>query len=138
GGGRLLTRRTLAARIAVVFALGTSAFAADWPQWRGPDRNGLSSETGLLQTWPAAGPRQLWANSGLGGGYGSIAVAGDRIFVQGSREGRQSVVNVLNRADGRGVWSKVLGSAGSNDRGSGPRGTPTVDGDRVYILTEEG
>jgi len=111
--------------------------AADWPQWHGPDRNGLSTETGLLQKWPASGPVQLWSVSTLGAGYGSLAVKGDRIFVQGAK-GNQSVLFVLNRADGRGVWSKALGPAGSNDRGNGPRGTPTVDGDRVYVLTEEG
>ena len=111
--------------------------AADWPQWHGPDRNGLSTETGLLQKWPASGPAPLWSVSTLGAGYGSLAVKGDRIFVQGAK-GNQSVLFVLNRADGRGVWSKALGPAGSNDRGNGPRGTPTVDGDRVYVLTEEG
>jgi outer membrane protein assembly factor BamB len=115
----------------------TSTDSSDWPQWQGPDRNGLSRETGLLKQWPPGGPPQLWALSNLGAGYGSIAVTGDRIFVQGARN-RQSVVSVLNRSDGRGLWSKALGPEGTNDRGSGPRGTPTVDGDRVYVLTESG
>jgi outer membrane protein assembly factor BamB len=61
----------------------------------------------------------------------------DRIFVQGARGGK-SVINVLDRASGKAIWSKALGTAGSNDRGSGPRGTPTLDGDRVYVLSEEG
>lgn len=120
-----------------VLAVGEARSGADWPQWRGPARNGLSTETGLLQRWPPSGPPQIWAVASVGGGYGSMAVTGDRIFVQGSR-GNQSVINVLNGADGKGVWSKALGPAGSNDRGSGPRGTPTVDGDRVYVLTEQG
>lgn len=115
----------------------TLGFAADWPQWQGPDRNGLSKETGLLQAWPSSGPPQVWSVSTLGGGYGSVAIAGDRIFVQGARD-RQSILFVLNRANGTGVWSKALGPAGTNDRGSGPRGTPTVDDDRVYVLTEQG
>lgn len=117
---------------------GGAPYGDDWPQWQGPNRNGLSSETGLLARWPSTGPPKVWSATGLGGGYGSIAVAGDHIFVQGSRGNRQSVINVLRREDGKGAWSKALGSAGSNDRGSGPRGTPTVDGDRVYVLTEEG
>ena len=123
----------------LVFASGISAtlLAADWPQWRGPDRNGLSTETGLLQQWPPSGPPQLWSISSLGAGYGSLAVAGNAIYVQGAKD-RQSIVYALNRADGRGLWSKALGPAGNNDRGSGPRGTPTVDGDRLYVLTEEG
>jgi outer membrane protein assembly factor BamB len=109
----------------------------DWPQWQGPDRTGLSKETGLLQQWPASGPAVVWSASGLGAGYGSLAIKGDRIFVQGSN-GRQSIVFSLNRADGKSVWSKALGMAGDNDRGSGPRGTPTLDGDRLYVLTESG
>ena len=131
---------------ALVFALGTSGTAfqnqgIDWPQWQGPDRNGLSRETGLLKDWPPAGPPLVWSVSNVGAGYGSIAIKGDRIFLQGatSRErAPQTVVYSLNRADGKGVWSKPLGSWGSNDRGSGPRGTPTVDGDRLYVLTENG
>ena len=130
---------------AVVLALGLTIGVAgqspapptDWPQWRGPDRNGLSKESGLLQQWPASGPPLVWSISSLGAGYGSLAIKDDRIFVQGSN-GRQSIIYVLSRADGKGVWSKALGPAGNNDRGPGPRGTPTVDGDRVYVLTENG
>ena len=139
----------------VVFALGTMAIVAarpfddrdrraegpaldnDWPQWQGPDRTGLSKETGLLQQWPSTGPAVVWSASNLGAGYGSLAVQGDRVFLQGSN-GRQSAVFSLNRADGKGVWSKPLGAAGDNDRGPGPRGTPTLDGDRLYALTENG
>src|SRR5262245_12905931 len=130
--------------LVLILAIGMTAAAAgqsnssdDWPQWQGPDRNGVSKEVGLLKQWPTSGPPLLWSASNLGAGYGSIAVKGDRIFVQGSN-GRQSVVFSLTRADGKNAWSKALGPAGSNDRGSGPRSTPTVDGDRVYVLTEEG
>ena len=130
--------------LTLVLALGTTVLAggqvmpaADWPQWQGPDRNGLSKETGLLKQWPASGPPLVWAVSNLGPGYGSIAISGDRIFVQGSR-GRDSVVFALNRADGQGVWSKALGQARTNEQGPGARGTPTVDGDRLYVLTENG
>jgi outer membrane protein assembly factor BamB len=111
--------------------------AADWPQLRGPDRTGVSTESGLLPQWPPSGPRVLWTASNLGAGYGSVAISADRIFVQGTRGG-QSIVVTLNRADGKELWSKALGPAGDNDRGPGPRGTPTVDGDRIYILTENG
>ncbi len=54
----------------------------DWPQWQGPDRTGVSKETGLLQEWPAAGPPIVWSISGLGAGYGSLAIRNDRIYVQ--------------------------------------------------------
>jgi outer membrane protein assembly factor BamB len=109
----------------------------DWPQWRGPSRSAVSPETGLLRAWPAAGPPRAWSVSNLGAGFGSIAVRGDRIYVQGMRNS-QSVVSALNRADGKLVWVRPIGRAGDNDRGPGPRGTPTVDGDRIYVLTETG
>src|SRR5688572_32343084 len=123
--------------IAATIITAQGPATTDWPQWRGPDRTGLSKETGLMKQWPASGPPRLWTISNLGAGYGAVAVSGDRIFVQ-SLVGRQSAVASLNRADGKLVWSKALGSGGNNDRGPGPRSTPTVDGDRVYVLTENG
>src|SRR5262245_31694692 len=63
----------------------TPARWLDWPQFRGPARDGISQETGLLQSWPGRGPSTVWAVAGLGGGYGSLAVRGDAIFVQGLR-----------------------------------------------------
>lgn len=109
----------------------------DWPQWRGPRRDGVSAEAGLLTKWPADGPKRLWQVNGLGTGYGSLSMVGERIYVQGGLNGR-SVVHALGRADGRKLWTANLGPQGNNDRGSGPRGTPTVDGDRLYVLTENG
>jgi outer membrane protein assembly factor BamB len=124
--------------LAGVLLLSIAALhAADWPQWQGPDRTRLSKETGLLKQWPAGGPTVVWTATGVGGGYGSMAVAGDRVFVQGVR-GRNSVVIALNRADGKEVWSKALGASRADSRGPGPRGTPTVDGDRLYVLSENG
>lgn len=111
--------------------------ATDWPQWRGPSRSAVSPETGLLRAWPAAGPPRAWNASNLGAGFGSIAVSRDRIFVQGMRNS-QSVVSALNRADGKLVWVKPIGRAVDNYQGPGPRGTPTVDGERIYVLTENG
>jgi outer membrane protein assembly factor BamB len=110
---------------------------AEWPQWRGPSRNGLSSDTGLLKQWPSSGPRQIWSISNLGEGYGSLAIKGDRIYVQGT-SGSASAVFCLNRADGKTIWSASLGPKVNEGRGNGPRSTPTIDEDRVYILTENG
>jgi outer membrane protein assembly factor BamB len=129
---------TRALTVAVTVALGVAALdAADWPQWQGPDRTRISKETGLLKEWPAGGPRLVWTANGLGSGFGSMAVAGDRVFLQGMR-GKNSVVIALNRSDGKEAWSKALGAPQTNDRGPGPRGTPTVDEDRLYVLTENG
>lgn len=123
------------------FTIGAPALVSlaesDWPQWRGANRNGLSSETGLMKEWPAEGPKTVWAVSEIGEGFGAVAVSGDRIYVQGTR-GEASVVFGLNRADGKTVWSTALGQKGNERRGNGPRATPTVDADRLYVLTENG
>jgi outer membrane protein assembly factor BamB len=116
---------------------GQPAPGMDWPQWRGPDRNGISRETGLLRQWGPAGPSHVWSTRDLGAGYGSVAVTADRIYVQGLK-GRETGVSALNRADGTVVWWTPLGATSENDRGPGPRGTPTVDGDRLFVLTESG
>jgi outer membrane protein assembly factor BamB len=110
---------------------------SDWPQWRGPERNGLSKDTGLLKQWPSSGPQKVWAISGLGEGYGTVAVRGDRIYMQGTGESASEVF-CLNRADGKKVWSAALGPKLNEGKGNGPRSTPTVDDDRVYVLTENG
>ena len=127
----------LAAQAAQAAQAQASPAATDWPQWRGPNRDGMSRETGLLKTWPRTGPPVVWSVADLGAGFGSVSVRGDRVFAQGARKG-QSFVHALNRNDGKVVWSRALGSDGENDRGSGPRGTPTTDGDRVYALSENG
>jgi len=126
--------------VIIVSAATVLQAAADWPQWQGPDRTRISKETGLLKEWPAGGPRVIWTANNLGTGYGSMAVAGDRVFLQGAR-GPQSMIMALNRADGKEVWAKALGPIETRMRtpqGAGPRGTPTVDGDRLYVLTENG
>ena len=125
----------------VLVVLSASAMqAADWPQWQGPERTRISRETGLLKAWPASGPPLVWTSTGLGAGYGSMAVVGDRVYLQGLR-GSASTVIALNGADGKEVWATSLGGTETrmrSDRGPGPRGTPTFDGDRLYVLTENG
>lgn len=125
------------AALGALVSLSAQTPSTDWPQWRGLERNGISRETGLLREWPKSGPAVVWSASQLGAGYGSVAIAGNRVFVQGMKT-RQSVVTSLDRASGKPMWSVAVGSAQENDRGSGPRSTPTVDGDRVYVLTENG
>ena len=129
--------RSIIAAVVGLSVAGATLSAADWPQWQGPDRTRISKETGLLKQWPSSGPSIVWTATGLGTGYGSMAVAGDRVYVQGARN-RHSAVMALNRADGKEVWSKALGETETNDQGPGPRGTPTVDGDRLYVLSEAG
>ncbi|HKU76584.1 MAG TPA: PQQ-binding-like beta-propeller repeat protein [Pyrinomonadaceae bacterium] len=111
--------------------------AANWPQWRGPNRDGISKETGLLKQWPAEGPPLVWKASGAGGGYSSFSVANGKLYTMGLRGDREFVI-AFDVATGKEAWSTAHGGAFRNDRGDGPRGTPTVDGDRVYALGGDG
>src|SRR6185436_14191939 len=88
----------------LTMTVGNTAPEAEWPQWRGPLRNGLSSETGLLKQWTEKGPAVTWSNTNLGEGYGSVAVRGDRIYVQGTSDAK-STVFCLSRANGKTIWS---------------------------------
>lgn len=111
--------------------------AADWPQWRGANRDGISKDTGLLKQWPADGPPLVWKAKGAGGGYSSFAVSDGRLYTMGLRGDREYVI-AFDTATGKEVWATAHGGAFRNDRGDGPRGTPTVDGDRVYALGGDG
>lgn len=128
-------------RLATIAILGAldiiAASAADWPQWRGPNRDAKSSETGLLAAWPEGGPEKLWRAEGLGDGYGSPAIKDGRVFVQGSDQ-NASVLFCLDEAGGELRWTRYVGVKLSDGKGDGPRSTPTVDGDRVYVLTGRG
>ena len=111
--------------------------AEDWPQWRGPRRDGVSTETGLADRWPAGGPPLLWRIDGLGEGFGAVAVVDGLLYVQGTRGGR-SLVFALDAPDGSVRWERELGPRLRDSRGNGPRGTPTVAGDSLYALTGTG
>jgi outer membrane protein assembly factor BamB len=109
----------------------------DWPQWRGPNRDGRSAETGLLKDWPAAGPPLAWKAGGAGEGYSSFSVADGRLYTLGAHDGREYVI-AFDAASGKRLWETENGSRFENDRGSGPRATPTVDGDRLYAYGASG
>jgi outer membrane protein assembly factor BamB len=111
--------------------------ASDWPQWRGPNRDGLSQETGLLKQWPAEGPPLAWKTTGAGRGYSSLAITGGRIFTMGLRGDREFVV-AFDVATGKEAWATAHGTAYRDSRGDGPRGTPTVEGERLYALGGNG
>jgi outer membrane protein assembly factor BamB len=110
---------------------------ANWPQWRGPNRDGISKETGLLKQWPAEGPALVWKASGAGRGYSSFSISDGKLYTMGLRGDREFVV-AFDIATGKEAWASPHGSAFRNDRGDGPRGTPTIDGDRVYALGGNG
>jgi outer membrane protein assembly factor BamB len=136
----MTTLTTTSLGIVVALAADSApAASGDWPGWRGPERTGVSRETGLLHQWPQGGPKLLWKAKGLGGGYSTPAIAGGRLFVMGSR-GNDEYVMALNLKNGRQLWSTRVGLVGEN-RGPnypGPRSTPSIDGDLLYTLGSDG
>jgi|SRR5687767_2426642 len=134
------SKRVMLSVVVLVFGLAGQAMAqagANWPQWRGPNRDGISKETGLLKQWPAEGPPLAWKTSGAGRGYSSFSIANGRLYTMGLRGDREFVI-AFDVASGKEAWATPHGSAFRNDRGDGPRGTPTIDGDRVYALGGNG
>jgi outer membrane protein assembly factor BamB len=112
------------------------ATGGEWPQWRGPNRDGVSVETGLLQQWPTGGPRLLFSAAGMGGGFSSVAVTGGRILTMGDRRDGQYVL-AFNEADGAPLWATRVGGRHVDQYG-GPRATPTVDGDLTFATSTDG
>ena len=128
------------ARTIFFLLLGTSpAPAADWPQWRGPDRSNVSKETGLLAEWPKDGPPLAWSAAGLGDGVAPVSVAGGRVFTTGT-VGEEAVCTALSAADGKLLWVAKLGPA-PKELGVMrwlTQMAPTVDGERIYAVTANG
>ena len=127
----------LAALAALLLLPGSAAAGEDWPQWRGPNRDGVSLETGLRQAWPDGGPPLIFRADGLGAGYSTVAVADGRIHTQGMSSGREWVI-ALNAETGAQLWSTPHADAYRDGRGDGPRGVPTVVDDKVYALGARG
>jgi len=107
-----------------------------WSQFRGPNRDGLSPDTGLLKQWPAGGPPLAWKAAGLGTGYSAVSFADDRLFTMGDAGGRCKV-HALSLTDGKILWSTEVGEPGGN-RGPGPRSTPATDGKLVFAIGQHG
>jgi outer membrane protein assembly factor BamB len=107
-----------------------------WPQWRGPNRDGISTETGLLQSWPQGGPRRVLAATGLGEGFAGVAVAEGRILTMGDRRDGQYVIALDDRS-GKELWAARVGGRHVADY-NGPRATPTIDGALTYALSTDG
>jgi len=131
--------RSLAVVVVTVVAIALStlpARSADWPGWRGPNRDGKSAETGLLASWPAGGPPLAWKAAGMGTGFSSVAVVGDRLYTMGDFEDGQYAV-ALAKDGGAVVWKTRIGTAW-NDEFLGPRGTPSVADGRVYVVGTDG
>ena len=126
--------------VVVLLCLSVEAVSqtkAEWPQWRGPNRDGVSKETGLLKQWPAEGPPLAWKAAGAGRGFSSMSVANNRLYTMGLRGDRECII-AFDLATGKEAWATPHGAAYRDSRGDGPRGTPTIDGDRLYALGGNG
>jgi len=134
--------------LAVLLGLGvpSGAFAAgadmaqptagpEWPNWRGPNHDGVSPEKGWLANWPKEGPRELWRVE-LGRSHSSVAVVAGKVFTMG-RDARQDTVVCLNADTGETVWRHFY-PAGESAYGGGPRATPAADGKAVYTVSADG
>ena len=118
-----------------------SASGDDWPQWRGPNRDGISTETGLLKEWPEGGPKLIWQAKDIGSGYSTPSVVGDRVYLVSNTGNNNEFVQALDARDGKQLWSTRIGNVGNPDqRPNYPaaRSTPTVDGEFLYALGSDG
>jgi outer membrane protein assembly factor BamB len=125
----------------VAFSLSLSALADDWPQWRGPERNGISKESGLLKDWPKDGPKLRWRITDAGSGYAAPSVLGDGIYMLGNDGLENEFVAAYSVADGKRIWSAKLGNIGNpkqNPSFPAARSTPTVESDSLYALGSDG
>jgi outer membrane protein assembly factor BamB len=122
--------------VATAFANIGLAEGKDWPQFLGPDRNGISTETGLLEQWPAAGPKEIWRVPG-GIGMSGFAI-NDDVLITMVQIGKSQFVLALAPASGKEMWKTEVAPAYGNTMGNGPRGTPAISGDRVFVYTGQG
>lgn len=137
----MTSRYLLVPALATVLFTQSDLRADDWPQWRGPHRDGISQETGLLKEWPKAGPKQLWQVKGLGGGYSAPAIAGGAVYLLANEGLDNEYLKSLSADAGGELWKARLGKVGNpNQKPSypGARSAPTVDGEFVYTLSSDG
>jgi outer membrane protein assembly factor BamB len=125
----------------VTWSANMAASTSDWPQWRGPERNGISQERGLLRQWPAEGPKLLWQVNDVGDGYSTPAVVGTRIYLMSNRGMENEFVQALSTKDGKPIWTTRVGNVGNPNQNppyAKARSTPTVDGNSIYALGSDG
>ncbi|HUD84596.1 MAG TPA: PQQ-binding-like beta-propeller repeat protein [Candidatus Saccharimonadales bacterium] len=125
----------------VILSKALPVFADNWPQWRGPQRDGISRETGLLGEWPKEGPNLLWRVENIGRGYSTPAVVNDRLYLMASEGLDNEFVEALDVHDGKRMWSTRIGNVGNPKQQPNfptARSTPTVEGDFLYALSSDG
>ncbi|HNS22157.1 MAG TPA: PQQ-like beta-propeller repeat protein [Sedimentisphaerales bacterium] len=131
-----------AIKVVAVFTLALAVFpsvlqGADWPQWQGPNRDNVCTETGLLKEWPKSGPTLLWEISGLGPGYSTVAIKDGKLYTMGDRRvgsEKSQYVYAYDLSTRKELWAAKVGKPHDD----GPRCTPTVDGAFVYAIGTSG
>ncbi|EMI41457.1 polyvinylalcohol dehydrogenase [Rhodopirellula sp. SWK7] len=134
--------KTLFTYSAILIAVSAPFFlshacAEDWQQWRGAERANRSTETGLFETWGEDGPPLKWMAEGLGSGYASVSVSDGVIYTTGNFEGNQSAI-AISEQDGKVIWTQAITDLLPKHGYDGSRTTPTVDGDRLYMVSSDG
>jgi outer membrane protein assembly factor BamB len=126
--------------VSLVLVLSVTVRGEDWPQWRGPNRDGICRETGLLQQWPEGGPTLLWEITGLGSGFSTVSIADGKLYSMGDRDaagGKAQFVYTYDLQTRKELWAARVGP-GYTDTNGGPRGSVTVDGSLAYAIGTEG
>ena len=131
-----MTRFLFALACVLPLAVPAPLNAADWPQFLGPQRNGISSETGLLDQWPAGGPKEVWRVKG-GVGMSGLAISRGKLVTLVQKEGQQWLI-ALDAQSGKPVWQTPIAAEYKNQQGDGPRATPTIAGDFVFAYGGDG
>ena len=116
--------------------LGQAAETGEWPQFLGPNRNGVSEEKNLISTWPAGGPSEVWRAKG-GVGMAGLAISRGRLVTLVQTEGQQRII-ALDAQTGKPLWQTPIAPAYTNSMGDGPRATPAIAGERVFAFSGEG
>lgn len=136
-GTRSSRRRSTTLKTDTSTASNASSLNSDWNQFRGPNRDNLSPETGLLSSWPDRGPDLAWTARGIGEGYSAVSISNGRVYTMGN-VGQDEKVICLDLETGREIWSVTNGNAFRQGQGNGPRGTPSIVDGKVYSLGGNG
>ncbi len=119
----------------LLLVMVVGAAGAEWPQFHGPRRDNISTETGLLKSWPEGGPKLLWTASGIGFGFSTVAIANGLIYTTGN-VGEKTMITALD-LEGKVRWQAPNGPAYKRSH-PGTRSTPTIEGDRLYHENADG
>jgi outer membrane protein assembly factor BamB len=124
--------------LSALLFVASPSFGDDWPQWRGPNRDGISKETGLKKDWSKDEPKLLWTYRDAGRGYGGPSVVGNNLYLTGCRKDEKDFLVCLDTATGKEVWATPYADFYDNGWGGGPRGNVTAADNLLYLVAPKG